>query len=359
MECDILVIGAGPAGSRAAAFAAKHGLKVLIVDKKAEIGIPVQCGEFIPQALIFNLNNFSPSCVAQKIGYLRTFLPNGEINMKRAPGFMLDRSKFDKLLAEEAISEGAQLWLNTKIFDIKNGVLAYGYRGGKTIAIRTKVIIGADGPQSMVGKWINQQNRNMLIGLQCTAALVNSQTSTDVYFDRIFTDGYGWVFPKDKIANIGIGVALHKRKDIKELLNVFIDRLEKSNVIKRPQLLKYMAGFIPVGGILESINQGNMLLAGDAGGFTHPITGAGILTAVLSGELAGKWAARAVQKEDMSVLNNYSTECREISGRFLEYGFEKRKYMESHWYTGDFSNLIRNSWISFKEYYQTQDRGDG
>jgi len=359
MEYDILIIGAGPAGSRAAILSAKQGLNVLMVDKKGEVGIPVQCGELVSQAIVFNLKSFSKSCVVQKVDYQRTFLPDGQIKIIKAPGFMLDRQKFDKLLVKEAISEGAKLWLNTKITDIKNETLVYGQREGNAVEIKAKIIIGADGPQSIVGQWINQQNKNMLVGLQCTAALVNPQKTTDIYFDPMFTNGYGWVFPKNDIANVGIGVAFNNRKNLKELLRIFTQKLEKSKVIKNLRLNNYTAGFIPVGGILEFVNNSNILLAGDAGGFTHPITGAGILTAVLSGEIAGKWAAKAVQGEDMSILNNYSTECGKFLGRFLEHGLRKRKCMESHWYTEDFSNLIRNSWISFKEYYQTQDRGDG
>ncbi len=99
---------------------------------------------------------------------------------------------------------------------------------------------------------------------------------------------------------------------------------------------------------------GNTLLVGDAAGHAHPITGAGILNAVIGGEIAGRVAAEAVAKGDLRYLENYEIEWRETFGKTLSYGAYKRKYLEENWNKPgvDFEALIRKTWVDFREYYE-------
>jgi flavin-dependent dehydrogenase len=93
---------------------------------------------------------------------------------------------------------------------------------------------------------------------------------------------------------------------------------------------------------------------GDAAGHAHPITGAGILNAVIGGEIAGRIAAEAIDRGDLQYLENYEMEWRETFGKSLLYGALKREFLEENWNKSEvnFEGLIRKSWVGFKEYYE-------
>ena len=106
ITCDILIIGAGPAGSSAAIAAAKKGMDVLVVEQRAEIGVPVQCAEYIPAPLVGQLN-LGTGFVVQKVSKMRTILPDGSTSDMAAPGFMIHRDRFDQTIARQARKLGA------------------------------------------------------------------------------------------------------------------------------------------------------------------------------------------------------------------------------------------------------------
>jgi flavin-dependent dehydrogenase len=127
----------------------------------------------------------------------------------------------------------------------------------------------------------------------------------------------------------------------------------KSKTLHGIQIVSETGGFIPCEFYRKNLFQ-NVLLAGDAAGHAHPITGAGIFNAAVGGEIAGRIAAEAVAKRDLNYLEQYETEWRETFGEALSYGASKRKFLEENWNQPgvDFEGLIRKTWVGFKEYYQ-------
>ena len=349
LNCDILVVGAGPAGSSAASEAAKYGAKVLLIEKKRIIGEPVQCAEFISK-LIFCEVEISRDSVVQEIRGMRTHLPNGEYVESCSPGYMLNRSMFDKELAMKAAENGVEVRINTLCSSKKGEKILINENGKKELII-PKVIIGADGPKSTVGKWLNSLNRNFIIGMQHSVPLVPILDFTDVYFDKDFFGGYGWLFPKGKSANVGIGIKYESiskiSKSLSNILKKFVKTLEKGGKVKNSPFFT-TSGLIPVGGPLKTVKN-NIMLVGDAAGQTHPITGGGIAQAVICGKIAGKIAAQAIQKEDIEMLNEYENEWREIFGKWLERAQVKRQFLESNW--NQLDKIIKKCWTVFKEYY--------
>ena len=104
-----------------------------------------------------------------------------------------------------------------------------------------------------------------------------------------------------------------------------------------------------VGG-LTRVWKNNIILAGDAAGTCHPITGAGVGNALISGEMAGEAAANAVRRGNLQPLQNYEQELVEHLGHSLNHAARKRKEMIAQWNNGHFSENIRHNWIAFKEY---------
>ena len=350
LNCDILVVGVGPAGSSAASEAAKYGAKVLLIDKKKIIGEPVQCAEFIPKQLVLNEVMISRDSIAQGIKGMKTHLPNKECMESSSPGFILDRCVFDKELAMNAANNGAEIRINTQCIS-KEEKTIFINENGKKVDVTAKVIIGADGPKSTVGKWINSSNKDFIFGIQYSVPLVSPLEHTEVYFDQDYFGGYGWLFPKDKSANVGVGISYDpitkNDKSLSDILKKFVKELEKvGKIINRP--FSTTSGLIPVGGPLNTVKE-NIMLVGDAAGQTHPITGGGIVPAVICGKIAGKVAAQAIQKDDIGILLNYEKEWKDIFGKQLERALTKREYLELNWNKLD--KIIKKCWTAFREYY--------
>jgi geranylgeranyl reductase family protein len=349
LKCDILVVGAGPAGSSAARAAAGGGLEVLVVERRDTIGVPVQCAEFIPAPLLGEVG-LARDFVVQPVRGMETILPDGAIKVMRSPGFMIRRDLFDQSLARAAEEAGARILASTRVLRMEEGevvVRSKGKAGEERVMAR--VIIGADGPCSTVGRWIGSENRNLIPAVQWRVPLTSPMEHTEVYFHEDFYGGYGWLFPLGREANVGLG---RKRKDkhderIGKVLERFVSRLaEEGKVDSRP--VRTTAGWIPAEPA-RKVTKGNVLLVGDAAGHTHPITGAGVSQAVIGGRMAGKWAARAVENADLSLLDAYEEEWREMFGDAQARAHRRRRSLEENW--GHLETAVKGSWIAFRGYY--------
>nr|HID14375.1 NAD(P)/FAD-dependent oxidoreductase [Anaerolineae bacterium] len=174
---DLLVVGAGPGGSTAARVAATEGLRVLIVEKRPTVGLPVQCAGYVPAQIVAHVD-LPERCRRVRIRTLRTHLPDpltgsgqgGEVVETPAAGYVLDRALFDKGLVVAACRAGAEVWTATRAVErTERGVLVR--RGGQTVEVECRVVIGADGPRSTVGRWIGQVNTEFIDALQVEVVL--------------------------------------------------------------------------------------------------------------------------------------------------------------------------------------------
>ena len=347
---DIVIIGAGPAGSSAAQAAAQNGAKVLLIDQRQRIGIPVRCAELVSQ-WISRYAHFSSTCVLQTTETMVTHLPNGTSYKMEGPAYMLDRSLFDKELAASAILSGAKISIGAKaISPAPEGIVVQS--GMEKRAIKSKVIIGADGVHSTTARWLGLSPFKTIVALQYEVVIPSYQNHADVFFHRDYEGGYAWFFPKGKTANVGVGVIPLKRSLLLNLIAKFIKYIIDSKYLSSLEIVGKTGGSIPCGKPRQTVF-GNTLLVGDAAGHAHPITGAGILHAVIGGEIAGRVAAEAVRRGDLQSLENYENEWRETFGKSLSYGALKRELLEENWSKPevDFEELIRKTWVGFKEYY--------
>ncbi len=311
INCDVLVVGAGPAGSMASRAAAERGAEVVLLEEHPEVGKPVYCAEGL------SLNGLrdagvepSPVVVSQEIKKARVIAPNGsfvELKSTDWVGYTLNRDVFDRTLAENAVKAGAELFTGTRARRvIKEGGAVVGVeaeQAGELLRIDAKVVIGADGYASVVrrssglGRWypdVVTCAQYQLGGLSLEEPEVNEFHLGA----RVAPGGYAWVFPKSsKVANVGLGVRrIHKEPPI-EYLKRFVEsdpRFDGAEVLKRN------GGVTPCSGMLGRIVDDNLMLVGDAAGQLIPCTGAGIHSGVEAGKMAGEVAARAVAKGDTS-----------------------------------------------------------
>lgn len=348
-HCDVLVVGAGPAGASAGRAAAERGLDVLMVDCKKEVGVPVRCAEYIPAPLIGDIN-LGNRYIAQSVRGLKTILPGGEIKETIAPGFIVNRDLFDQTLVLAATAAGARLLCAARAVSMtEDRTVILKKSDGNLIAVKAKVIVGADGPHSTVGRWVGGINRHLIPAVQARMTLARPMNHTEVYLDPKLYAGYGWVFPKNREANVGIGVKRSSlnRTSIKTRLDQFLAQLLATGKIEKT-VLGYTAGWIPAEPVRNAVYE-NVLLVGDAAGQTHPITGAGIFIAVTAGRSAGKWAAKAIQQKDAGLLKRYDTEWQDLMGGTLSHAYHRRCFMEENWC--DFDKIIKSCWIAYPDYY--------
>lgn len=353
---DIVIIGAGPAGSSAALSATKNGAKVLLIDRKQKVGVPVRCAEFVPQAISRSID-FSSSCILQTIDSMITHLPDGSSYEMKGPGYMLDRSLFDKELVASALLSGARISIGTKAIGlVSEGVVVQ--RGIEKRMIQSKMIIGADGVHSSTARWLGLSLPKTIIALQYEMVISSSQNHVEVFFHPDFEGGYAWFFPKGRTANVGIGVIPKKANRLLNLIDKFSRELVDSKKLVSPEVIGMTGGSIPCGEPHQTVFK-NALLVGDAAGHAHPITGAGIFNAVVAGEVAGRIAAEALKRRDLQYLRNYEDQWKEAFGESLLYGASKRGFLEENWDKSNipFRDLIQKTWVGFKEYYQGRRKG--
>ena len=347
-RCRILVVGAGPAGASAAAASAREGLKVLLVERKPKAGVPVRCAEYIPAPLLGEIDT-GKDFVVQPVKGMRTFLPGGEVHEMRAPGYMIGRDLFDQALVGKAVDAGAEVLLSHRVLSVNDGTALIKRSDGGLEEVKADVVIGADGPHSVVGRCVNSINKDPMPAVQVSVPLTEGMDYTEVYFHKEIYGGYGWLFPKGETANVGLGMktAGNDAGRIMRVLDRFADRLVEAGKIEKKILAK-TAGWIPAGAPREAV-RGRVLLAGDAAGHTNAITGAGVAQAVICGRLAGECAAKAVLAEDMGILSEYETQWRDLFGDVLSKASERRKLLEREWER--LEEIIKYCWVAFREYH--------
>jgi geranylgeranyl reductase family protein len=348
---DVLVVGLGPAGSRTAAAAAAAGLDVVAIERRKEAGAPVQCAEFVPAMIEREVTGLA-AVTAQPVTRMLTFT-EGEPpeEMVDFAGWMIDRAGFDRMIAEEAAARGAACFYGTSLRRIETSGVFHLSNGD---AYRPRIVVGADGPCSRIGAAIGQINDQLVDTRQLTVPLARAHDATDIFLRADYRGGYGWLFPKGAVANLGIGVSVAERRRLKPLLAALHAELAAGGRIGRAPS-RLTGGFIPVGGRLRctgTIGGAAVLLAGDAAGLTNPVTGAGIAAAVQSGTLAGR-AAAAWLGGDARALDDYEEELADVFDAALSRARRRRAEVLAHYANGGQPDTpaLRAGWIASPHYW--------
>ncbi|TCV82554.1 NAD(P)/FAD-dependent oxidoreductase [Sulfurirhabdus autotrophica] len=350
-KVDVLIIGLGPAGGAAAVAAAREGLSVLVIDRRKEVGLPVQCAEFIP--LPMGKYAQSEGVIFQRITGMKSLLPSGAVEETEFPGLMIDRAAFDQALANEAARNGAVLQLESRLVRLD---AAESRAWIKTALaeeeIEYRVLIAADGPHSTVAESLGLPELDIVHTRQYTVPLKQAYEDTDIWLSDAFPGGYGWLFPKGKFANLGLGADKHFTADLKTPLDALHSQLVAEGRVGE-EISYRTGGAIPVGGLREQLVVGNIMLTGDAAGLTHPITGAGISAGVVSGERAGQAAAAWLNGQDKKAFADFEEDIRDQFETTLKRAVERRQWLNQHWKSEEAQKdaMHRKGWIAFPEYF--------
>ena len=347
---DVLVVGSGPAGAAAAWRAAAAGLETLAVEKKRRIGEPVQCAEFIPGPMTGYLRR--DGVLSQRIDGMKTYLPSGSVTPSAYAGLMVNRAEFDRALAAQAGEAGAEIMTGAALVSLDaDRQIARIRHAGRKLEVAYRILVAADGPHSAAARLTGLPALPVIHTRQYTVPLVQPYADTDIWLSDEFPGGYAWLFPKDVLANLGLGVDRRFGSDLKTPLSRLHAQLVRRGRVGT-EIVHRTGGAIPVGGMRESLVYGNILFVGDAAGLTHPITGAGIAAAVQSGECAATAAAEYISGRARA-LAAYDEEMREQYGPALARAVERRAQLTCCWHSAAARDdrVQRRGWIAFEEYF--------
>jgi len=306
---DVVVVGAGPGGSMAAKSAAMQNVSVLMIEKRQEIGSPVRCAEGISKRALVDLVDINPKWVCAEVNSGRIHSPDGSFVVVDQPnaGLVLERKVFDKDLSLQAAKAGAEIWVKSRAIDVikENGNIAgvVVRRLDGDYAVRAKVVIGADGVESQLGRWAGIKTSCKLSELDTCAQYLMTGIDVDPgYCDfylghQIAPRGYAWIFPKgEDTANVGVGIGrnIAKQKAI-EYLDRFVEKEFGGGSV-----VATVFGGVPVCGTLSDIVLDGFMLVGDAAHQNDPVSGGGIINAMIAGNIAGEVAGKAVKAGDIS-----------------------------------------------------------
>ncbi|MBU1097846.1 MAG: hypothetical protein CVV23_05660 [Ignavibacteriae bacterium HGW-Ignavibacteriae-2] len=324
-EYDIVVVGAGPAGSMAARYASEQGVSVLILEKDRDVGYPVRCGEAISKEGVEEFIEPNNKFIASTIDKFSMISPDGTevIIPLEQVGYVLERRIFDYELAKTAANAGAEILTRAYV----NGLLMEGNKvtgvkyeyQGEQKEVKAKVVIGADGVESRVGRWAGIKTyidfRDMECCVQITAGNIPvDQNTCYFYFGEDYApQGYFWIFPKgNSAANIGLGVSgmIGRKRSAQSFLNNFM-----AKNYPNASLLTQIAGGVPSAVTLSQISAPGILLAGDAARQVNPLSGGGIASGMIGGKIAGKIAGEAVLTNNPSHLLTYDKIWRDRLGK--------------------------------------------
>ncbi|MEM3399417.1 MAG: NAD(P)/FAD-dependent oxidoreductase [Candidatus Micrarchaeia archaeon] len=304
---DIAVVGAGPAGSSAARVAAEAGAKVILIERKKEIGNPVRCGEGIGKHWLDEIGlKVPPRAICAELNGAILFGPNMKsikIKTDETKGYVLDRNVFDRELAIDAARVGAEILVKAQVVDIEGNTLKVAHMGEKN-EIKASVIIAADGGESVIARKVGINSTATLydtdFGVEYEMANVECTDLIEIYFGRsVAPRGYVWVFPKGKdVANVGVGIGGLEQPNAISYLEKFIKG--HPDRFKDAQPVAVKAGVIPVGAPLETFVKGNVMVVGTAAHQVDPIHGGGICLAIDAGLMAGKVAAKCINEKKVS-----------------------------------------------------------
>ena len=328
MKCDVLVVGAGPAGASAARAAAAEGAEVILIDKKHEVGLPVKCAEGVGRELIEKL----PIKVPRKLLRWRTKGVNFWIYGVSVPrtggeweGYSIDRHEFDRWLAEQAVNAGAELMLRSELRTLK-------LRDGKVVTagvhtpegmlkIEPEVVIAADGVEFRVlrllgKKVVMQGNCGYVLGYELEDVEIEEPELEHVFIGDFAPGGYGYLFPKSEtVANVGVGM-LFPKKSYLEYYREFITSEPVRRQTASARVVADKSGWAPYRYVCEWVN-GNVLFTGDAANQNFKPLVEGFAPGIICGSIAGKLAAEHCRGS--AELQEYRSRVMNVLGEEFRY----------------------------------------
>ena len=320
LDCDVVVVGAGPAGSAAAKILAEQGINSILIDKE-QFPRDKPCGGGLTSRVltrfpyIKDLNLIESSSYGSCL-YSQSLQHQAELHKQEPVTSMVLREKFDDALVNLAIDSGARFHEGKTVTNINKTSEKAKVTLNDGTYVQADIVIGADGFFSTVARKTGLLLKHKYVGI----SVVEEFPMDSKDMDRIYTKGrvchihhnvyggtgYGWVFPKRCCVNIGLvdyhvsGDPKNTKKNLGKIFDNYLSLLKNTDLIPENIASRRLRGghlpFHP----LKQTYANHTILCGDAAGFINPLNGEGIYYALASGEISARVAAEAIQANDTS-----------------------------------------------------------
>ncbi|MDX1740257.1 MAG: geranylgeranyl reductase family protein [Rhodothermales bacterium] len=356
---DVIIVGAGPAGSSAAALLAREGQRVLLVDKQHFPRDKV-CGDAIGGKSLAILDRLGVTQQLAQGEAVKTWgitfgAPSGdEVSIPfsprgDAPGFVCRREVFDDLVFRAAENAGAEIWQNSEVTGLlRDGEAVRGVtvsRDGETTEVQAPLVMGADGAYSVVARelGVSQLNEKHYVGAIRAyyegVSGFNDRNFLEIHFVEEVLPGYFWIFPlPNGGANVGLGMLSSriKKKEarLKELLDEVVSLPRFAPRFEGARRMGKVRGWgLPLGSKPRPMAGDGWVLLGDAASLIDPFSGEGIGNAVVSAATAAKWTVTAKERGDYSeaLLKNYETELLDLLRDELKVSYRMQQIGRWKW----------------------------
>jgi digeranylgeranylglycerophospholipid reductase len=318
---DAVVAGAGPAGAATARDIAARGFRVLLLEEHRSIGEPNHCSGLVtPRTL--QLAGTDDSIVLNRIRGAVIASASGRsvtLNAGATQALVIDRIAFDRQLARQAQCAGAELRTGTRLVDMERTYdgLSLGLEGaGRRERIETRLLIGADGVQSRVARWLGGEAGERAVGL---GALIEMDVTRPEYVEvfagpSVAPGFFAWLIPVGpQLARLGIAT------DGSETPVGCLTRLRCANPrFAGARVLSWSGGVIPLS-LVEKPYADNVMLVGDAAGHVKPTSGGGIYAGLVGATHCAATAVQALSDGSLSgvALSSYHRNwLRELGAEF-------------------------------------------
>ena len=313
VETEVLVVGAGPAGSSAAAWAARNGHEVTIIDKE-KFPRDKPCGDGLTPRAIKELTSLGlADWLATKprnIGLRAAGFGQELLLPWKSPslpewGSAVPRTELDNQILNVAKESGANVQdgYAAQDVDVVNGSInkVITKSDNETVEYRVKNVIIADGVRSHLGRKLNRTwHRDTAYGV-AARAYVKSERHDDPWIsshlelrgtENEILSGYGWIFPQGNgEVNIGVGtLATQKRPaeiNLRALMSQYTEE-QRENWKLEGELRSPWSAMLPMGGAVSGVAGNNYMFIGDAAGCVNPLNGEGIDYGLETGRLAAQ-----------------------------------------------------------------------
>jgi len=359
-EYDVIVVGAGPAGSTAAKKLAENGISTLLIDKE-KFPRKKPCGGGLTQKIFKRFLYVEKTDVVEVesckiIIYTSSFKEKAIFDKEDPIISMTQRDRFDAKLVQYAIDYGADFFDKKSIGEVQIFPEEIQIELKEAGKINAKLLIGADGVISTVARESRLFTKHRFIGVCVLEDIPLENKIIKEYFTNDYTchihhqinniTGYGWVFPKKDSINVGIVDYISfgkKRNNLNQIFQTYLSFLKNQKIIPNTIKSKKTKGGILPFYPLEKTYTNHVILCGDAAGFINPLTGEGIYYAMTSGEIAAKISKKAIDNNDTSeeYLSKYEYEWKSDIGKEIR---QMMQIAKSHGKESkQFINLLTNN----------------
>jgi len=252
--------------------------------------------------------DFDDSAILQTVEGVRLVSTDGEIHEVQVPGLVLDRTRFDKMLAIHALEAGADLACAMVLRRVGSRVVIR--RDGLEADFEGAYILGADGPSSVVCRSIGSEDRVFHAALQYEVGLQVPEPWVEYFHYAESRRLCAWFVPSGRTARLGVRVRQGDARFLRAELDDFLRPFVSSGRVFGDGILGCTGGLVPANGARASKGEEGVLLAGDAGGLAGCF-GNGIASAVVSGELAGAAVESAIADSGTG-LSSYDADLKRL-----------------------------------------------